>query len=87
MHSYANDKFMTNSSIHGHNFRKNGEIFRARDHRQVEQTLKIYNKLPPSVRQLNKSKFRSFLKKFLVKNCFYSLKEFYDFKFNIKNSL
>ena len=87
VHSYANDKFMTNSSIHCHNTRKNGEIFRARDHRQVDQTLKIYNKLPPSVRQLNMSKFRSLLKKFLVKNCFYSLKEFYDFKFSIKKSL
>jgi len=43
--------------------------------------IKLFNNLPPYIRMESSDiiKFESLLKKFLIKNAFYSLNEFYNF--------
>lgn len=40
--------------------------------------IRIYNRIPIDIKKLDDNKFKIYLKKWLINNVFYDLKEFYD---------
>lgn len=87
---YAKDNINTlqlNSDIHNYGTR-HCELIR-KSHYNYSKTTKsfhctsinLFNKLPKSIAHLNPNKFKIKIKHILIKNCFYSLEEYYTHKF------
>lgn len=68
---------LTNSSIHGHNTRGRNKLHMGIKMGDLNYTsVKLYNKLPESLRALEMKPFKRKLKLFLLEKEFYNLEEF-----------
>jgi hypothetical protein len=78
------DSFQSNSTIHCINMRQENQLhlptvkFYSIQKGVIYETIKIFNTLPPNLLKhgTDRAAFRSVLRKFLVKNAFYSIDEF-----------
>jgi len=82
------DQFKTNSDVHSFNTRAHYDLhippanFTVFQNRAQYSGIKIYNYLPPTIKQLpiDIYKFKATLKRFLYTNSFYTLEEYYSWK-------
>lgn len=81
------EKFPLNNNIHNHNTRSSNDIhlknikLATSKKNAFHSCSDIYNHLPRDIKQIeNFNGFKKALHSFLCKNCFYSLKEFYDYE-------
>ena len=82
------DLFITNSDVHSFNTRSHYDLHIPAGNLAVFQNgvwysgIKIYNHLPPTIKQQSYdiSKFKAALKRFLYTNSFYTLEEYYSWK-------
>jgi len=83
--------FTLNNEIHEHNTRNTNNLHPSLTNltkvknRPYEMCIKVYNHLPQDIKETihNPKHFRSLLKKFLYHHSFYSMKEFYEYKYNL----
>lgn len=79
--------FKLNSDVHNYNTRKNQNIkqelyiYSKTANSFKNTSVKLFNKLPLSIRSLTYNEFKSVIKAILIKNCFYDLNEFIGFEF------
>jgi len=73
-----------NSEIHGHNTRRKQDLHTQQcntvmyQKRVINMGIKLFNKLPMQIKQLDKYKnFKKEVKTFLVHNAFYTIEEFF----------
>lgn len=64
----------THSTRHSHDLRPN--CYRLKKSQNNSLNLNLYNKIPLAIRDLNNIKFKTKIKQFLLKHCFYSVNEF-----------
>jgi len=82
--------FTLNNEIHEHNTRNTNKLHPSLTNLTKVKNgpyvmcIKVYNHLPQSIKEMihNPKHFRSLLKKFLY-HSFYSMKEFYEYKYNL----
>jgi hypothetical protein len=80
------DQFISNSQVHTINTRQTSDLHIPIANLTIYkkgvyyQGIKIYNHLPKDIKDLssNMNKFKLALKRYLLDNCFYSLKEYFD---------
>jgi len=80
------DQFMTNSQIHKITTRQTFDLYIPAANLTIYQKgvyyqgIKIYNHLPKTIKDLSddKNKFQLALKRYLLHNSFYNLKEYFD---------
>ena len=80
------DQFITNSQIHRITTRQTSDLYVPAANLTMYQKsvyyqgIKIYNHLPKTIKDLpvDKNKFKLALKRYLVHNSFYSLKEYFN---------
>jgi len=83
--------FTLNNEIHEHNTRNTNNMHPSLTNLTKVKNgpyamcIKVYNHLPQSIKETihNPKHFRSLLKKFLYHHSFYSMKEFYEYKYNL----
>lgn len=82
------DEYRTNDEIHDHNTRQKDHL--CTDFHRINRVKcgvtyygpKLFNKLPPTVKMLSLKPFKLCLKNFLLKECFYSLEEYFSHDFS-----
>jgi hypothetical protein len=80
------DQFIFNSEVHEINSRQTSDLYTPIANFTIYQKgvyyqgIKIYNHLPRAIKDSsgNKNRFKPALKKYLLDNSFYSLKEYFD---------
>jgi hypothetical protein len=80
------DQFLSNAQVHEVNTRQTNDLYMPMANLSTYQKgayyqgIKIYNYLPKAIKDLseNKNKFKMAVKKYLLNNSFYSLKEYFD---------
>jgi hypothetical protein len=83
--------FKMNSDVHNFNTRSNYDLHLPAANLTIFQNgvwysgIKVYNRLPTNIKQSsnNKPKFKMALKRFVFKNSFYTLEEYYNWNKNL----
>ena len=80
------DQFISNSQVHKITIRRSSDLYVPAANLTIYrkgvyyQGIKIYSRVPKTIKELSgdKNKFKLALKSYLTRNCFCSLKEYFD---------